>query len=176
MNQGTVTMPPAETDQVLRYTWTDSPLGRILLEGDEHGLSRLKINTKDRSVLPDADAVEDAGMFYDAVEQLRAYFAGDLKNFDLKLNPQGTLFQQRAWQQLRKIPFGETITYGEQARRLGDPNACRAVGAANGQNPLGIIVPCHRVIGSTGKLTGFAGGLDAKAWLLNHESGLFGNH
>ena len=173
MKQATETMQTDETDQVLRYTWTDSPLGCILLEGDEHGLSRLKISTKDRPVSPDADTIEDAGVFYDAVEQLRAYFAGDLQNFDLKLNPQGTPFQQRAWQQLRKIPFGETITYGEQARRLGDPSACRAVGAANGQNPLGIIVPCHRVIGSTGKLTGFAGGLDAKAWLLNHESGLF---
>lgn len=166
-------MSTSATESVTRYTWTDSPLGRILLEGDEHGLSRLKVNTKDRSVSPEADALEDADMFLDAVDQLHAYFAGDLQNFDLKLNPQGTPFQQRAWQELRKIPFGQTITYGEQARRLGDPNACRAVGAANGQNPLGIIVPCHRVIGSTGKLTGFAGGLDAKAWLLNHESGLF---
>ena len=173
MNQGTVTMSPAKTALGLRYTWTDSPLGGILLEGDELGLSRLKINTKDRPVAPDTDAVEDADIFRDAVEQLRAYFAGDLQNFDLQLNPQGTSFQQRAWLELRKIPFGQTITYGEQARRLGDPNACRAVGAANGQNPIGIIVPCHRVIGSTGKLTGFAGGLDAKAWLLNHESGLF---
>ena len=156
------------------YTWTDSPLGRILLSGDERGLSRVQLETESRSVTPDEDAVEDAALFRDAVEQLRAYFAGELRRFTLKLNPQGTDFQQRAWAELRKIPYGQTITYGEQARRLGDPKACRAVGAANGQNPLGIIVPCHRVIGSTGKLTGFAGGLDAKAWLLNHEAGLFG--
>ena len=175
MKQVTEIMPTAETDQVLRYTWTDSPLGRILLSGDERGLSRVQLATETRPVTSDEGAVEEADMFRGAVEQLEAYFAGDLKNFDLKLNPQGTPFQQRAWQELRKIPFGQTITYGEQARRLGDPNACRAVGAANGQNPLGIIVPCHRVIGSTGKLTGFAGGLPAKSWLLQHESGLFGN-
>jgi methylated-DNA-[protein]-cysteine S-methyltransferase len=166
-------MTTSVTTHTTCYAWADSPIGRILLAGDEQGLSRVQVNTPSRTVAPDAGAVEDADLFRDAVDQLNAYFAGDLQHFDLKLNPQGTEFQQRAWIELRKIPFGETITYGEQARRLGDPNACRAVGAANGQNPLGIIVPCHRVIGSTGKLTGFAGGLDAKAWLLQHESGLF---
>lgn len=169
----TSTTEAATADRTSRYNWTDSPLGRILLSGDERGLSRVQLETDSRGVTPDEDAVEDADMFRDAVEQLRAYFAGELRQFDLKLNPQGTDFQQRAWAELRRIPYGQTITYGEQARRLGDPKACRAVGAANGQNPLGIIVPCHRVIGSTGKLTGFAGGLEAKAWLLNHEAGLF---
>ncbi len=163
----------ATINTVVRYTWVDSPIGRILLSGDEHGLSRVQVDSPSRTVTPDANAVDDIGLLRDAVGQLEAYFAGDLKQFKLKLNPHGTPFQQRAWLELRKIPYGETITYGEQARRLGDPKACRAVGAANGQNPLGIIVPCHRVIGSTGKLTGFAGGLDAKAWLLNHETGLF---
>ncbi len=159
-----------------QYAWLPSPIGRVLLSGDLLGLSRVQVDTACRSVDPEEDAIEDAAMFHDAAEQLQAYFAGNLKQFNLKLNPQGTPFQQRAWAELQRIPFGETITYGEQARRLGDPNACRAVGAANGQNPIGIIVPCHRVIGSTGKLTGFAGGLDAKAWLLNHESGLFVSH
>ncbi len=160
-------------ERITRFTWTDSPLGRIGLFGDECGLSRVQLDTEVRGVTPDDDAIEDAALFRDAVEQLRAYFVGELKEFTLKLNPEGTPFQQRAWAELRKIPYGETISYGEQARRLGDPKACRAVGAANGQNPLGIIVPCHRVIGSNGKLTGFAGGLDAKAWLLQHETGLF---
>ncbi len=167
-------MTTSTAERITCYAWLDSPVGRILLEGDERGLSRLKIDTDDRPVAPCADAVEDAGMFRDAIEQLRAYFAGELQQFALKLNPQGTEFQRRAWAELRRIPYGRTITYGEQARRLGDPKACRAVGAANGQNPLGIIVPCHRVIGGNGQLTGFGAGLPVKAWLLNHEAGLFG--
>ena len=115
---------------------------------------------------PDAEAVLVA-----AREQLREYFAGDRHEFDLPLDPVGTPFQQQAWQVLRTIPFGQTITYGDQARRLGDVRKSRAVGAANGRNPISIVVPCHRVVGSTGSLTGFAGGLDAKAWLLRHEQG-----
>ncbi len=174
MSRSVTTMTKAATNAPsMRFAWAPSPIGKVLLSGDELGLLRVQVDTPCRSVEPAEGAVEDAEMFCDAIEQLQAYFAGDLQAFDLKLNPQGTEFQKRAWAQLQRIPFGQTITYGEQARRLGDPKACRAVGAANGQNPLGIIVPCHRVIGSTGKLTGFAGGLDAKAWLLNHESGLF---
>jgi methylated-DNA-[protein]-cysteine S-methyltransferase len=107
----------------------------------------------------------------ETVRQLQQYFAGDRRDFDLPLDPVGTEFQQQVWQVLRGIPYGETISYGEQARRLGDVNKSRAVGAANGRNPISIIVPCHRVVGSTGKLTGFAGGLDTKAWLLRHEQG-----
>jgi methylated-DNA-[protein]-cysteine S-methyltransferase len=114
---------------------------------------------------PEADEILDQ-----AVAQLREYFAGARHEFDLPLDPVGTEFQQQAWQVLRSIPYGETISYGEQARRLGDVNKSRAAGAANGRNPISIIVPCHRVVGSTGKLTGFAGGLDTKAWLLHHES------
>jgi methylated-DNA-[protein]-cysteine S-methyltransferase len=105
------------------------------------------------------------------VRQLQEYFAGNRRDFDLPLDPVGTEFQQQVWHVLRTIPYGETISYGEQARRLGDVNKSRAVGAANGRNPISIIVPCHRVVGSTGKLTGFAGGLDTKAWLLQHERG-----
>lgn len=104
-----------------------------------------------------------------AVTQLDEYFAGVRTQFDLPLDPAGTMFQQQAWVTLRAIPFGETMTYGAQAAEMGDARKARAVGAANGQNPIPIVVPCHRVVGSTGKLTGFAGGLGVKAWLLEHE-------
>ncbi len=104
-----------------------------------------------------------------AIAQLTEYFAGRRTDFDLPLEPAGTEFQRQAWMALRSIPFGETITYGEQAAEMGDARKARAVGAANGQNPIPIVVPCHRVIGSSGKLTGFAGGLGVKAWLLEHE-------
>ncbi len=104
-----------------------------------------------------------------AIAQLAEYFAGERVEFDLPLDPCGTTFQQQAWATLRTIPFGETMTYGEQAAEMGDARKARAVGSANGQNPIPIVVPCHRVIGSTGKLTGFAGGLGVKAWLLEHE-------
>ena len=104
-----------------------------------------------------------------AVAQLDEYFAGERVDFDLPLDPDGTAFQKQAWDALVKIPFGETISYGEQAMMLGDKNKSRAVGAANGKNPIPIVVPCHRVVGSNGHLTGFAGGLNVKAWLLDHE-------
>jgi len=104
-----------------------------------------------------------------AQAQLAEYFAGTRRDFDLDLDPAGTAFQLRAWKALRTIPYGRTITYGEQAAQLGGPGAARAVGAANGRNPLSIVVPCHRVVAATGALTGFAGGLDIKAWLLDHE-------
>lgn len=109
-----------------------------------------------------------------AVEQLCEYFEGVRLGFDLPLDPQGTAFQLAAWSVLRTIPFGRTMTYGEQARALGDRNKARAVGAANGRNPLSIVVPCHRVVGSDGSLTGFAGGLEAKTWLLRHERRVLG--
>jgi methylated-DNA-[protein]-cysteine S-methyltransferase len=113
-------------------------------------------------------AVADAHL--DAAEaQLAEYFAGTRRTFDLDLDPAGTDFQLRAWKALRRIPYGQTISYGEQAAELGDPGAARAVGAANGRNPLSIVVPCHRVVAASGALTGFAGGLDTKAWLLDHE-------
>jgi methylated-DNA-[protein]-cysteine S-methyltransferase len=114
---------------------------------------------------------EAESILAEAVRQLEEYFHGDRDHFDLPLDPVGTDFQQQAWQVLRTIPYGQTISYGEQAARLGDRNKSRAVGAANGRNPISIIVPCHRVVGSTGKLTGFAAGVDVKAWLLQHERG-----
>jgi methylated-DNA-[protein]-cysteine S-methyltransferase len=106
------------------------------------------------------------------VAQLTEYFDGERQEFDLPLDPIGTEFQQAAWSALRTIPYGTTVSYGEQAARMGDRRKARAVGAANGRNPISIVVPCHRVVGSNGSLTGFAGGLDTKAWLLDHERGL----
>jgi methylated-DNA-[protein]-cysteine S-methyltransferase len=106
--------------------------------------------------------------------QLAEYFEGNRRTFDLDLDPAGTDFQLRAWRVLRTIPYGQTISYGEQAAELGEPGAARAVGAANGRNPLSIVVPCHRVVAASGALTGFAGGLDTKAWLLDHERGILG--
>ena len=120
--------------------------------------------------IDEADLVEGSTPILDeAVKQLEEYFAGTRRDFDLPLDPLGTPFQQSAWMVLRSIPYGQTISYGQQALQLGDPNKARAVGAANGKNPLSIVVPCHRVVGSTGHLTGFAAGLDIKSWLLDHE-------
>jgi methylated-DNA-[protein]-cysteine S-methyltransferase len=108
---------------------------------------------------------------FDAVaSQLAAYFAGQLRDFDVPLAPEGTEFQKKVWRELCRIPFGETISYSELARRIGQPTASRAVGLANGRNPIAIIVPCHRVIGADGSLTGYGGGIDRKKWLLGHEA------
>jgi len=111
----------------------------------------------------------DDAWFKDVAAQLDAYFAGELSTFDLEMNLLGTPFQQRVWSQLCDIPYGETISYGELARRVGNANASRAVGLANGRNPIALIVPCHRVIGANGSLTGYGGGLERKTWLLEHE-------
>jgi methylated-DNA-[protein]-cysteine S-methyltransferase len=119
--------------------------------------------------LDDAGWVQDEACFADARLQLTEYFAGARTAFDLALDPVGTPFQRRVWDALRAIPLGETITYGELARRIGRPTCARAVGHANARNPLSIVVPCHRVIGGDGALTGYAGGTDRKAWLLAHE-------
>jgi len=166
----TTTTSPSTTT---RYTRLNTPVGRWLLTGDERGLTQLHRETPGRVAVPNEDAVEDASFFTDAIKQLQAYFAGDLQQFSLKVNPQGTPFQQTVWSALQRIPLGETISYGELAKRIGNPNACRAVGRANGANPIPIIIPCHRVIGSAGGLVGFTAGLDLKARLLNHEAGLF---
>jgi methylated-DNA-[protein]-cysteine S-methyltransferase len=172
LNLTTATVPRTTP----RYTRIDSPVGRWLLAGDERGLTQLHRESPDRPIEPEQGEIQDAAFFHDAIEQLQAYFAGELKQFNLKLNPQGTPFQQSVWSGLQRIPFGETISYGELAKRIDNPKACRAVGRANGANPIPIIIPCHRVIGSTGALVGFTAGLDLKAWLLNHESGLFVSH
>ncbi len=152
-----------------RYTLVDSPLGPILVAGDGQGLRRINFQAGNAPVVIPADWERDDAALHDAAGQLRAYFAGRLHAFELTLNPQGTPFQQQVWRELRAIPYGETRTYGHLAERLGRPTASRAVGAANGRNPLPIVVPCHRVIGSTGKLTGFHGGLHLKDFLLGLE-------
>ncbi len=112
----------------------------------------------------------DEGPFTETCAQLTEYFAGQLHEFDVRLAPAGTEFQKRVWDELYRIPFGASISYGELARRIGQPTASRAVGAANGRNPISIIVPCHRVIGANGTLTGYGGGMDRKKWLLEHEA------
>ena len=121
-----------------------------------------------------AERRDDSPPLGEARRQLEAYFAGELREFDLPLAPSGSAFQLRVWEELRAIPYGETISYGELARRVGDPSAARAVGLANGRNPLPVIVPCHRVIGADGSLTGFGGGLDRKRRLLELEAGIAG--
>jgi methylated-DNA-[protein]-cysteine S-methyltransferase len=151
----------------------DSPVGELRLIAGDSCLRAILWGAEDAARLAsinEADLVEGPSVVLDqAVAELEEYFAGTRREFDLPLDPVGTPFQQSAWMVLRTIPYGRTMSYGEQARRLGDPNKARAVGAANGKNPLSIVVPCHRVIGSTGHLTGFGGGLEAKSWLLDHE-------
>ena len=150
-----------------------SPVGELRLIAGDHGLRAILWGAEDAAriaSIDEDDLVEGTTPVLDrAVSQLDEYFAGTRREFDLPLDPFGTPFQQSAWMVLRTIPYGKTISYGQQAQQLGDPNKARAVGAANGKNPLSIVVPCHRVIGSTGHLTGFAAGLDIKSWLLDHE-------
>lgn len=154
----------------LTMTTTDTPVGQLTLVASDKGL-RAVLWPDDRPdrVRLDETQPGDHPVLTAAVSQLDEYFAGSRRQFDLPLDPSGTEFQRSAWDVLRTIPYGETLSYGEQAARMGRPSAARAVGAANGANPLSIIVPCHRVVASNGKLTGFAGGLDTKALLLEHE-------
>ncbi len=149
----------------------NSPLGKLTLESDGEALTRIRLPEEKWEADPEANRVRKPELFAEAAAQLGAYFRGELKEFDLKLNPRGTDFQKKVWGLLREIPLGQTITYGELAAKTGNPKASRAVGAANGKNPLPIVIPCHRVIGSNGKLTGFAGGLAAKKALLKLEKG-----
>ena len=153
------------------YTYLESPIGPLLLAGDGVRLAKVGFPNGKGRVAPHEDWRRDDSQFVEARAQLAAYFAGELRDFDLDLTPVGTPFQLAVWQALADIPFGVTISYGELASRLGRPSASRAVGAANGANPIPIIVPCHRVIGASGALTGFGGGIDTKRWLLAHETG-----
>jgi methylated-DNA-[protein]-cysteine S-methyltransferase len=146
-----------------------TPIGPLLLIGAAGALHAVGLPAGRDAVEPEPDWIETATPFRQAVRQLDAYFAGKLRQFDLPLAPQGTPFQQRVWRALIDIPYGETVSYGELARRIGRPAAVRAVGAANGQNPLAIVIPCHRVIGSDGRLVGYGGGLATKAALLELE-------
>lgn len=152
--------------------WTivePTPVGPLLLCARDRALTGLHFDP-DRSGLDSAARADDEPVLVRAGEQLDAYFAGDRHEFDLPLAPAGTPFQLQVWAQLRQIPYGTTISYGELARRVGDPHAARAVGLANGRNPIAIIVPCHRVVGSGGGLTGFGGGLARKRTLIDLEA------
>ena len=151
------------------YTHVLSPLGPLLLAGTGEALTGIWLPSGRDRRDPDPSWVESRAPFREAVRQFDAYFAGTLRQFDLALEPKGTPFQQRVWQALLGIPYGETVSYGELARRIERPSAVRAVGAANGQNPLSIVVPCHRVIGSDGRLVGYGGGLPVKSALLALE-------
>ncbi len=151
------------------YTQIDSPVGPLVLAGNETGLSHVLFGEGRHRAKPDSSWKEDEEPLGEVVRQLRAYFAGNLEKFEISLAPQGTAFQQSVWKELCLIPYGETISYGELARRIGNPKASRAVGLANGTNPISVIVPCHRVIGSNGKLTGYGGGLHIKEKLLALE-------
>ena len=151
------------------YTIINTALGEILLARNEEGLSHISFQDGQSAITPHTDWQRDDNAFVDATTQLEAYLAGELQEFDLPLAPEGTPFQQSVWQKLQTIPYGKTATYGELAAELGKPNASRAVGAANGRNPIPIVIPCHRVIGSNGKLTGFSGGLHIKEALLSLE-------
>ena len=148
----------------------DSPVGRLTLTAGPAGLAGVYFEGHAHGG-PPPGARGEAPVLSEARRQLDGYFAGKRTVFDLRLAPSGAAFQQRVWALLLRIPFGETHTYGALAAQLGNPNAARAVGAAVGRNPISIIVPCHRVVGASGALTGFAGGLDRKRWLLAHEQG-----
>jgi methylated-DNA-[protein]-cysteine S-methyltransferase len=154
------------------YCETLTPIGRLLLARDNRGLRRIAFPGERQfsDVAPDWERAEEP--FADAIAQLDLYFAGRLRRFDLDLAPEGTPFQRDVWSALVEIPYGRTVSYSELARRVGRPDATRAVGAANGRNPLPIVVPCHRVIGADGSLTGFGGGLAIKRRLLDLEAGL----
>ena len=149
----------------METAYIPSPLGITKIEGDEHGIRSITVLNDEEeltAVIPE--------VLEDAVYQLQEYFDGKRETFNLELNPQGTDFQKKVWDGLLQIPYGKRISYLELSKTLGDVKAIRAVAAANGKNPLWIVIPCHRVIGSDGSLTGYAGGLHRKKWLLDHEN------
>jgi methylated-DNA-[protein]-cysteine S-methyltransferase len=156
----------------IHYTLTESPIGELLLVGTGRALHVLSMQEGRRPVRIDPEWIESEERFEDALTQLTEYFEGRRAEFDLPLAPAGTPFQLRVWEALREIPYGETATYSEIARTVGVPSAPRAVGVANGLNPIAVIVPCHRVIGSDGSLTGYGGGLERKRRLLDLEAGV----
>ena len=157
---------------VTRYAVTDSPIGPLLLVAAPDGDGLAGLYVADEPGAPSAlgpDWEEDPAALAEPLRQLEEWFAGQRREFDLELRPAGTPFQLAVWEGLRLIPYGETWSYGDLARHVGKPGAARAVGRANGRNPISIVVPCHRVIGADGSLTGFGWGVDRKAWLLDHE-------
>lgn len=164
----------------MRFTYIESPLGALLVTRDDNtvvgAITGLYLPSGKHPIAARPGWVREDAAFDDLRTQLEEYFAGTRREFDVPLNAAGTAFQLRVWAALRQIPYGETASYGRTAAAIGSPTASRAVGLANGQNPISIVVPCHRVIGANGSLTGYGGGLDAKRWLLSHEAahaGLF---
>ncbi|MDT0642115.1 methylated-DNA--[protein]-cysteine S-methyltransferase [Zunongwangia sp. F363] len=143
----------------------NTPVGLAEIKGDENGISEIKIIEKQKELSSNIPEV-----LLPAILQLNEYFEGKRKKFNLKLNPSGTNFQKKVWKALQEIPYGKTLSYLELSKQLGDIKAIRAVASANGKNPLWIVIPCHRVIGSDGSLTGYAGGVQRKKWLLEHEN------
>jgi methylated-DNA-[protein]-cysteine S-methyltransferase len=176
------------------YSIFDSPIGPLLLTSDGTNITRLFMNDHDGGPTANADFAESKNnrakfgslplrdwqqddnlqIIQTARKQIEEFFGGKRQSFELPLKPDGSEFQRQVWMELTRIPFGKTISYGELAKRIGKPDAPRAVGLANGKNPISIIVPCHRVIGASGKLTGYGGGLDRKVWLLEHEASVSG--
>ncbi len=152
------------------YCYTNSPIGELLLAGDQDALTMIGFPKGSMRRDPEPDWIFNEKPFAEAMRQLDEYFGGERRDFDLPLKLDGTEFQLLVLKQLQKIPYGETTSYGDIAKRIGRPKASRAVGAANGRNPIPIVVPCHRVIGSHGDLTGFGGGLDTKEALLRLEA------
>jgi len=149
----------------------DTPIGPLLIAGDGEAVRAIRFPKNGQAVGPESGWTKSArGAVNEAARQLREYFEGGRLEFDLPLAPEGTEFQRAVWRRLQEIPYGETISYGELAKRVGNPAASRAVGAANGRNPIPIVIPCHRVIGASGKLTGFGGGLPIKEALLALEA------
>jgi methylated-DNA-[protein]-cysteine S-methyltransferase len=154
----------------MKYTYIESPLGALLVTRDEGGITGMDLPTARYPRRIRDDWERDDTAFDDVRAQLGEYFAGTRQQFDLPLNARGSAFQRAVWQALTEIPYGDTTSYGKVAAGIGHPDGARAVGVANGQNPIPIIVPCHRVIGADGSLIGYGGGLSAKRWLLDHEA------
>jgi methylated-DNA-[protein]-cysteine S-methyltransferase len=155
------------------YTTMDSPIGELLLLGEGDVLHGLDMRAGRHPLRINPRWQRDDEAFAGVRQQLEEYFAGERSSFDIRMHLEGTAFQRTVWHALTEIPYGETISYGELARRIGRPDRARAVGTANGQNPIAVIVPCHRVIGANGKLVGYGGGLDNKRRLLELEAGVF---
>jgi methylated-DNA-[protein]-cysteine S-methyltransferase len=156
-------------DERVTFSVVASPIGELLLTWDGRTLTGLYLESHKRGPVPDGHWRRDDAAATRVAEQLAAYFAGERRRFDVPTAPRGSEFQRRVWEALATIPFGATISYAELARLVGAPGSARAVGAAVGRNPISIVVPCHRVVGSDGGLTGYAGGLERKRWLLEHE-------
>jgi methylated-DNA-[protein]-cysteine S-methyltransferase len=163
-----------DTDTALCHCVIDTPIGPLTLVATQAALRAVRFPNAGPPGPDDGPARTDQPVLAQAARELAEYFAGTRLAFDVPLDPRGSPFQLAAWRGLTTIPYAETVSYGEQARRLGHDGKARAIGAANGSNPLPVVVPCHRVIGSDGSLTGFGGGLETKAWLLHHERQVVG--